>query len=247
MSSVENNKFIDSARQFATEQQEIATPYSATEYFSMLLERGADTREQGNYGIAAALVLRQQGTEVIIFGANTLKTESNPTGHAETNAIMLGHKIVQGDQEAFNQLIEEGRVAVRQAPHQEKETFLYTSLEPCPMCATAAINTGSIDKVVIATADRIAGGMLPARLSPTAPLWGGTAKAQEMDVVLCQNVDPEKTDTYLPPKLQENLNELFFGTREGLDEDLAKNGFAGKFTDSVAALAANYLHSIANK
>lgn len=228
--------FTARARKSAELYRKEASPYSAQEYFAMLLEQGAIAREAGNYGIAAALVIRQQGIETIIFGQNTIITEQNPTGHAETNAVMSARRIMQGPPETLEQLIDEGKAIVRNAPHSDQETIVYTTLEPCPMCTTCITNA-AIGKVVIATEDTLAGGMLADRFSPNAILWPQIAQEQGMQQILSQNTNPDDPDTFISPQLQDDLNHLFFDTREELDKLLAEQGFASQMPDAITTAA----------
>jgi tRNA(Arg) A34 adenosine deaminase TadA len=62
-------------------------PFSASDYFARLAAAAEDARGNGNYAIAAALVVRHAGTELILLGRNTLFASGDPTGHAEINAI----------------------------------------------------------------------------------------------------------------------------------------------------------------
>ena len=59
---------------------------------------------------------------VIASAHNTRETEGKPTGHAEINAIELAAKNV--------------------GSRRLSECTLYVTLEPCPMCAGAIINSG---------------------------------------------------------------------------------------------------------
>lgn len=82
-------------------------------------------REHGNHPFGAVLV-NDQGM-VLMDAENTVVTERDCTGHAETNLM---------------------RKACRQYdPDFLSRCTLYTSTEPCPMCA-AAIFWGNVRRVV---------------------------------------------------------------------------------------------------
>lgn len=75
--------------------------------------------KQGDAPYGAVIV---KDNEVVAIGHNTVKSDSDPSAHAEINAIRsLTTKI--------------------KSPALEGYT-LYTTGEPCPMCATACVWTG---------------------------------------------------------------------------------------------------------
>ena len=75
-----------------------------------------DAALSGNYGVGA--VVLRNGT-VIGESGSGLVEGSDPTGHPETQAIRMAAE----------------RVGSRHLP----DAFLLTTLEPCPMCTSAAI------------------------------------------------------------------------------------------------------------
>ncbi len=75
------------------------------------IDLAAEARRQGNHPFGALLVL---DGEVVLTATNTVKTDQDPTAHAETNLVAS---------------------AIRQlSPDQIRRTVLYTSCEPCAMC-----------------------------------------------------------------------------------------------------------------
>jgi tRNA(Arg) A34 adenosine deaminase TadA len=72
-------------------------------------------RDHGNHPFGALLV--DAGGQVLLEAENTVVTERDCTGHAETNLVRL----------ASRQL----------APEVLAQCTLYSSAEPCPMCAGA--------------------------------------------------------------------------------------------------------------
>jgi tRNA(Arg) A34 adenosine deaminase TadA len=75
------------------------------------IDLAAEARRQGNHPFGALLVL---DGEVVLTATNTVKTDQDPTAHAETNLVAC---------------------AIRQlSPDQIRRTVLYTSCEPCAMC-----------------------------------------------------------------------------------------------------------------
>lgn len=86
----------------------------------------ARARENGNHPFGA-LVVTAAGR--VVEGLNTVVTERDPTGHAETNAVR--------------------RAAAELTPDELRASTLYTSTEPCAMCS-GAIYWAVIPRVVYA-------------------------------------------------------------------------------------------------
>lgn len=77
---------------------------------------------EGKTPFGAVIVWHNQ---VVASAYNTVKQSMDPTAHAEVNAIR------EACQEVFNNKLEDAR--------------LYTTCEPCPMCAAAAFFAGIRD------------------------------------------------------------------------------------------------------
>ena len=87
------------------------------EFMLKAIEAAKMSGKSGNYAIGAVVV---KGNEVISVGYATLKTDNDPVnGHAEIDAIRKACK-------KLNQPYLEGCV-------------LYSTHEPCPMCASASV------------------------------------------------------------------------------------------------------------
>jgi len=84
-------------------------------------------REHGNHPFGAVLVDAQN--QVVLQAENTVVTAQDCTGHAETNLMR--------------------QASQRFAPAQLATCTLYTSTEPCAMCA-GAIHWGNVGRVVYA-------------------------------------------------------------------------------------------------
>jgi tRNA(Arg) A34 adenosine deaminase TadA len=91
------------------------------------IEVARRARERGNHPFGAILV--GQDNRVLLEAENTVNTERDCTGHAETNLIRL----------AWQQF----------DPATLRQCTLYTSTEPCAMCA-GAIHWGGVGRVVFA-------------------------------------------------------------------------------------------------
>lgn len=87
-------------------------------------------REHGNHPFGA-LLADEQG-RVLLEAENTVNTERDCTGHAELNLMRLASR-----QYTFDELT---------------RCTLYTSTEPCPMCA-GAIFWGGVGRVVYALSE----------------------------------------------------------------------------------------------
>jgi tRNA(Arg) A34 adenosine deaminase TadA len=109
------------------------------------IELAASARERGNHPFGALLAVENS---VVLTAENTVNTERNPTGHAETNLI----------QRAIREL----------SPEAIAHSTLYTSCEPCAMCV-GAIYWAGVRRVVYALSSeelaRLAGGdfLVPCR------------------------------------------------------------------------------------
>lgn len=84
-------------------------------------------REHGNHPFGAILV--DENNEVLLEAENTVVTEHDCTGHAETNLMRLATR--------------------HYLPEKLATCTLYTSTEPCAMCA-GAIHWGNVRRVVYA-------------------------------------------------------------------------------------------------
>lgn len=91
------------------------------------IEVAQSARQRGNHPFGAILV--DENHQILLRAENTVVTERDCTGHAETNLM---------------------RLASRQfSPETLERCTLYTSTEPCAMCA-AAIHWGNVRRVVYA-------------------------------------------------------------------------------------------------
>lgn len=87
-------------------------------------------REHGNHPFGAILV--DENNQVILQAENTVVTGRDCTGHAETNLMRLATQRFSAEQLAA--------------------CTLYTSTEPCVMCA-GAIHWGNVQRVVFALSE----------------------------------------------------------------------------------------------
>lgn len=86
-----------------------------------------DARSHGNHPFGAVLV--DGDGNVVAEAKNTVITDADPTGHAETNLVRLAGPLL--------------------VPDELRSATLYSSCEPCAMCA-AAIFWAGIGRVVYA-------------------------------------------------------------------------------------------------
>lgn len=87
-------------------------------------------RANGNHPFGALLV--DEAGNLLLEAENTVNTESDCTGHAETNLMRKASR-------AFS-------------PEKLTQCTLYTSTEPCAMCA-GAIHWGKVGRVVFALSE----------------------------------------------------------------------------------------------
>jgi tRNA(Arg) A34 adenosine deaminase TadA len=100
------------------------------EHLRTSIQVAQKAREHGNHPFGAILV--DENNQVLLEAENSVVTDSDCTGHAETNLM---------------------RLASRQYPPEKLgKCTLYTSTEPCAMCA-GAIYWGNVRRVVFALSE----------------------------------------------------------------------------------------------
>ncbi|GAA4603983.1 tRNA(Arg) A34 adenosine deaminase TadA [Actinoplanes octamycinicus] len=105
-------------------------------YLERAIGLARSAREHGNHPFGSLLVTPDGS---VLEAENTVVTEADPTGHAETNVV---------------------RLAGRLDPATLAASILYTSTEPCAMCA-GAIYWSGIGRVVFALSSADLTAMLP--------------------------------------------------------------------------------------
>ena len=98
---------------------------SDLKYMRLAIEVAQRARDNGNHPFGAVLVDDQD--TVLLEAENTVVTERDCTGHAETNLMRQASRKYDGEFLA--------------------DCTVYTSTEPCPMCA-GAIFWGNIRRIV---------------------------------------------------------------------------------------------------
>ena len=99
-------------------------------YLRLALQVAQRARAHGNHPFGALLV--DEAGQVLLEAENTVNTARDCTGHAETNLVRMASQ-------AF-------------PPEKLANCTLYTSTEPCAMCA-GAIHWGKIGRVVFALSE----------------------------------------------------------------------------------------------
>ncbi len=82
----------------------------------LIISEAKRSAKKGQYALASAIV---RGDKVLTINHTTLHTDNDPSAHAEMNAIR--------------------KIAKKERSKYLPKTWLYTTLEPCPMCATVAV------------------------------------------------------------------------------------------------------------
>ncbi|HZJ23001.1 MAG TPA: nucleoside deaminase [Anaerolineales bacterium] len=126
------------------------------------IEVAQKAREHGNHPFGAILV--DENDRVVLEAENTVVTESDCTGHAETNLMRLATKHFSLEKLAT--------------------CILYTSTEPCAMCA-GAIHWGNVGRVVYALGEaefyELAGPSPEHLLIPCREVFARSQKPVEVD------------------------------------------------------------------
>lgn len=99
-------------------------------FLRQAIEVAANARRHGNHPFGAVLV--DASGQVLLTAENTVVTERDCTGHAETNLMRIASQ--------------------RHTPEELAACTLYASTEPCPMCA-GAIFWGGLGRVVYALSE----------------------------------------------------------------------------------------------
>ena len=224
------------AHEYLASRLVLIEPHTAEEYFTVLLDRAVRAIEAGNYGISAALAVCYDDVELISFGQSTMISERDPFGHAEANAIRSLQRFIALDvsgriesavqwsnSESVATSTGADRIFVRSAsPSYGSESILYTTLEPCPMCTVAIINS-RIQRVIIAIPDEPGGTLEPERLAKLPSLWPRIAASQGLQVDFANSQKfSQDTDTYIPPELSAMLNNVFWNTKPERDAEVSK-------------------------
>lgn len=106
------------------------------EYMNLALEAAKHAAEQGEVPVGAVIV--RYGTDIVSVESNLRETGKNALYHAEVRAIDSACRALGG--------------------WRLPQCTLYVTLEPCPMCAGAIINS-RIDRVVFGAYDKRTGAM----------------------------------------------------------------------------------------
>ena len=106
------------------------------EFMKIALNAAEEAAERGEVPVGAVIV--RYGTDIVSVESNLRETGKNALYHAEVRAIDSACKALGG--------------------WRLPQCTLYVTLEPCPMCAGAIINS-RIDRVVFGAYDKRAGAM----------------------------------------------------------------------------------------
>ncbi|MBD9207976.1 MAG: nucleoside deaminase [Eubacteriales bacterium] len=150
-------------------------PISRDEYFmSIALREAEKAAEIGEVPVGAVIVC---GDKIVARTHNTRETDKNALCHAEVKAIDLACKRLGG-----------WRLFMCE---------LYVTLEPCPMCAGAIINS-RIKRVIFGARDEKAGAVV----------------SREKTFSLGFNHTPEVTEGVMREECAEKLSRFFSALRE---------------------------------
>jgi tRNA(Arg) A34 adenosine deaminase TadA len=102
------------------------------QYIRLAIEVAQRAKEKGNHPFGAVLVDKEG--RLLLEGENTVNTERDCTGHAETNLARLASRHFDADFLAY--------------------CTLYTSTEPCSMCSSAIV-WSNIRRVVFGLSSKL--------------------------------------------------------------------------------------------
>lgn len=215
-------------------------PYTAEEYFAVLLDRAARASRAGDYGIGAALVVRYSDVEIVSVGRNTVISARDPFGHAEANSIRHLQRLISlGEANLAGQVAEWTEVHSVMAspagpdiflrpasPSRKLGSLLYTTLEPCPMCTVAILNS-RIEHVVIAVPDEPGGALAAERLVKLPGVWAQIAARQGLRVTFTNSESPGDADEFISRELSAMLGGVFWDTKAARDAEVAAGVLLG--------------------
>lgn len=113
----------------------------------------SQARAEGNHPFGALLVL---DGEVVLTAMNSVHSERDPTGHAETNLVAAAIR--------------------RLTPDQIRRATLYTSCEPCAMCVGKMYWAGIRSVIYALSAEELAAVAGPDFLVPCRELFARTTE-----------------------------------------------------------------------
>ena len=109
-------------------------PHSDQQYLELALKQAEQSRLNGNHPFGAVLV--DESGDVLLAAENSVITQSDVTAHAELNLVRAATRTFDTEKLA--------------------SCSIYSSAEPCPMCAGAILQS-RIQRVVYGTTDPKAG------------------------------------------------------------------------------------------
>jgi tRNA(Arg) A34 adenosine deaminase TadA len=136
----------------------LAPPTAHEQFIRQAISLARRAREEGNHPFGALLAL---DGEVVLTATNSVNTDRDPTGHAETNLV--------------------ARAVQQLAPEQLRRAILYTSCEPCAMCVGKMYWAGIRSVVYALAAEELAMLAGPDFLVPCRELF---ARATERVTVI---------------------------------------------------------------
>ncbi len=223
---------IERADQLISRNATLAQPGSRLELLYILLAGAAAASHRGDYGISAVAVVRFVDHELLSFASNTVFSSTDPRGHAEANAVSQLLAVGAEGRTASDDAVQDwpglgslhgdgNQVFVRSrtAPGDLDESILFTSLEPCPMCAVVTLNAG-INSVVVGNADPWAGAMSGEGVHHLPRLWRDLADAQGLRVQFLPQLRVSEAEA----EVLQLLDLLFRSSKEVLDRMVGGGG-----------------------
>lgn len=205
-----------------------ATAGTVHEHFVGLLRHVVSAVEGGNYGIAAAAIVGTGTVEAVVSTENAMFSEANPSAHAEMRVL---DALVALSRPDFDMTTTPLAVRFSDTP-SERGIVLISTVEPCPMCTVALLNSG-IDRVIYAVPDPTGGAIGAARQDRLPPAFASMLRHRP-NWVSPTSLDPSAWN-YLPADMVSFFTSALTVGQDRLDGVLERSGVLGTalITDAI--------------
>lgn len=191
-----------------------AEPYSFQEYLGYACNQALSSLEQGNHGTGAIYVLRKDGQEILFAGKNQRFSKRDSHLHAEQDAIDTVERYSRGEEISSEKIL-----MVRNAPHNNYERILVSTLEPCLMCL-GRILVHNVDTLFVGAKD-IDGGAVFNQEVGLPRIW--KIRKDCLNIV-SPDFNNTQSPNYIGPKFISLSKDIFDTYRSALTTEWNKPG-----------------------